>query len=62
MGQHGALDILLPKSSKHPLSTGHTRYEPSFTIMNAVLSAVKVSVPSTVLTIGMKNVRQHMAE
>jgi hypothetical protein len=33
--------------SKHPLSTGHTRREPSSMIMNAELSAVKVSVPST---------------
>jgi hypothetical protein len=38
----------VPRRSKHPLSTGHTRREPSSMIMNAELSAVKVSVPSTV--------------
>jgi hypothetical protein len=36
------------RSSKHFLSTGHTHCEPSFIIMNAELSAVKVNVPSTV--------------
>jgi hypothetical protein len=38
----------VPRRSKHPLSTGHTRCEPSFMIMNAELSPVKVSVSSTV--------------
>jgi hypothetical protein len=38
----------VPRRSKHPLSTGHTRRDPSFVIMHAELSAVKVSVPSTV--------------
>jgi hypothetical protein len=38
----------VPRTSKHPLSTGHTRRKPSFMIMNAELSAVKVSVPSNV--------------
>jgi hypothetical protein len=32
------------RRSKHPLSTGHTRCEPSFMIMNAAASAVKVNV------------------
>jgi hypothetical protein len=38
----------VPRRSKHPLSTGHACHEPSFMIMNAALSAVKVSVPSTI--------------
>jgi hypothetical protein len=38
----------VPRRSKHPLLTNHTRSEPSSMIMNAELSAVKVSVPSTV--------------
>jgi hypothetical protein len=38
----------VPKMSKHPLLIDHTRREPSSMIMNAELSAVKVSVPSTV--------------
>jgi hypothetical protein len=38
----------VPRRSKHPLSTGHTRRDPSSVIMNTELSAVKVSVPSTV--------------
>jgi hypothetical protein len=38
----------LLRRSKHLLSTGHTHREPSFMIMNAELSAVKVSVPSMV--------------
>jgi hypothetical protein len=37
----------VPKRSKNPMLTGHTRREPSSIIMNAELSAVKVSVPST---------------
>jgi hypothetical protein len=36
----------VPRGSKHPLLTGHTRREPSFKIMNAELFAVKSSVPS----------------
>jgi hypothetical protein len=39
------------------MSTGHTHRDPSSMIMNAELSDVKVSVPSTV-TIGMKNVQK----
>jgi hypothetical protein len=35
----------VPRRSKHPMSTGQTRCESSFMIMNADLSAVKVSVP-----------------
>jgi hypothetical protein len=38
----------VPRRNKRSLSTGHTRREPSFMIMNAELSAVKVSVSSTV--------------
>jgi hypothetical protein len=38
----------MPRRSKHPLSTGRTRREPSSIIVNAELSAVKVSVPSAV--------------
>jgi hypothetical protein len=37
-----------PRRSKHPLSTGHTRREPSSIIVNVELSAVKVCMPSTV--------------
>jgi hypothetical protein len=46
----------VPRRSKHPLSTGHTRHEPSSMIMNVELSVVRVSVSSTVynVTIGMK--------
>jgi hypothetical protein len=36
------------RRNKHPLSTGHTRREPSFMSMNAALSAVKVGMRSTV--------------
>jgi hypothetical protein len=36
------------KESKHPLPTGRTRREPSSIIVNAELSAVKVSVSSAV--------------
>jgi hypothetical protein len=51
------------KRSKHPLLTGHTRREPSSMIMNAELSAVCQSQCAKYgLTIGMKNVRQHMAQ
>jgi hypothetical protein len=53
----------VPRRSKHPLSTGHTRREPSSMIMNAELSAVCQSQCANYsLTIGMKNVRQHMAQ
>jgi hypothetical protein len=38
----------VPRRSKHSLLIDHTRREPSSMIMNAELSAVKVSVPSTV--------------
>jgi hypothetical protein len=38
----------MPRRSKHPLLIDHTRREPSFIIMNAELSAVKVNVSSTV--------------
>jgi hypothetical protein len=38
----------VPRRSKHPLLIDHTRREPSFMIMNAELSAVKVRVPSMV--------------
>ena len=38
----------VPRMSKHPLLTGHTRREPRSIIVNAELSAVKVSVPSAV--------------
>jgi hypothetical protein len=38
----------VPRRSKHPLWTGHTRRKPSSMIMNAELSAVKVSMQSTV--------------
>jgi hypothetical protein len=52
-GLHGPLETPEVEStaqeSKHPLSTVHTRREPSSMIMNAELSTVKVSVPSTVL-------------
>jgi hypothetical protein len=34
----------VPRRNKHPLPTGRTRYEPSSMIVNAELSAVKVSV------------------
>jgi hypothetical protein len=37
----------VPRRSKHPLPTGRTRREPSSIIVNAELSAVKVSVSST---------------
>jgi hypothetical protein len=37
----------VPRRSKHPLLIDHTRCEPSSMIMNAELSAVKVSVSST---------------
>ena len=36
------------RRSKHPLLIDHTRREPSSMIMNAALSAVKVSVQSAV--------------
>jgi hypothetical protein len=38
----------VPGMNKHLLPTGYTRRLPSFMIMNAELSAVKFSVPSTV--------------
>jgi hypothetical protein len=38
----------VPRRSKHPLPTGHTRCEPNSIIVNAELSAVRVSVPSAV--------------
>jgi hypothetical protein len=38
----------VPRRSKHPLLTGHICSKPSFMIMNVELSAVKVSVPSTI--------------
>jgi hypothetical protein len=38
----------VPRRSKHPLLIDHTRRKPSSMIMNAELSAVKISVPSTV--------------
>jgi hypothetical protein len=38
----------VPRRSKHLLLIDHTRREPSSMIMNAELSAVKVSVSSTV--------------
>jgi hypothetical protein len=38
----------VPRRSKHPLLFDHTRCEPSSMIMNAELSAVKVSVSCTV--------------
>jgi hypothetical protein len=38
----------VPMRSKHSMSTGHVRHEPSSMIINAELSAVKVSVPSMV--------------
>jgi hypothetical protein len=53
----------VPKRSKHPLPTSGIRHEPSSIIVNAELSAVKVSIHVKCgLTIGMKNVRQHMAQ
>jgi hypothetical protein len=36
----------VPRRSKHPLPTGRTRREPNSIIVNAKLSAVKVSVLS----------------
>jgi hypothetical protein len=36
----------VPRRSKHPLPTDHTHREPRFMIINADLSAVKVSVKS----------------
>jgi hypothetical protein len=51
----------MSRRSKNPLLIDHARREPSSMIMNAELSAVKISVPSMVITIGMKNVRQYMA-
>jgi hypothetical protein len=33
----------MSRRSKHPLLIGHTRREPSFLIMNAKLSTIKVS-------------------
>jgi hypothetical protein len=38
----------VPRRSKHPLLIDHTRHEPSSMTMNAELSAVKVSVSTTV--------------
>jgi hypothetical protein len=38
----------VPRRSKHPLLIDHTRREPISMIMNAELSAVRVSVSSTV--------------
>jgi hypothetical protein len=38
----------VPRRSKHPLLIDHIRHEPSSMIMNAEVSAVKVSVSSTV--------------
>jgi hypothetical protein len=38
----------VPRRTKHPLLIDHTRRKPSSMIMNAELSAVKVSMPSTV--------------
>jgi hypothetical protein len=37
----------VPRRSKHPLPTGHTRREPTFIIVNAELYFVEASVPST---------------
>jgi hypothetical protein len=51
----------VPRRSMHPLLTGHTRHEPSSMIMNAELSAVCQSqCAKYALTIGLKNVRQHI--
>jgi hypothetical protein len=53
----------VPARSKHSLSTGQTRREPSSMIMNAELSTVCQSQCAKYgLTIGMKNVRPHMAQ
>jgi hypothetical protein len=38
----------VPRRSAHPLLIDQTRREPNSMIMNVELSAVKVSVPSTV--------------
>jgi hypothetical protein len=38
----------VPRWSKHPLLIDYTGHEPISMIMNAELSAVRVSVPSTV--------------
>jgi hypothetical protein len=47
----------VPRRSKHSMSTGHTRHEPSSMIMDAELSAVCQSQCAKYgLTIGMKNV------
>jgi hypothetical protein len=51
MGEHVPPDIpdadQVLRMCKHPLLTVHTRRELGFLIMNAELSAVKVSVPRT---------------
>jgi hypothetical protein len=53
----------VPRRSKHPLSTGHTRREPGSIIMNVELSAVCQSQCAKYdLTNTMKNVRQHMTQ
>ena len=52
----------VPRRSKHLLLINRTRREPSSMIMNAELSAVKVSQSKYSLTIGMKNIRHSMAQ
>jgi hypothetical protein len=53
----------VPRRSKHLLSTGNTRREPSSMTMNAELPTVCQSQCAKYgLTIGMKNVKQHMAQ
>jgi hypothetical protein len=51
----------VPRRSKNPLKTGHTRREPSSIIVNVELSAVcQSNCTKCSLTIGMKNARQHI--
>jgi hypothetical protein len=53
----------VPRRNNHPLSTGHTRREPSSIIINFELSALGENHCTKYdLTIGMKNIRQHMSQ
>jgi hypothetical protein len=51
----------VPRRSKHPLSTGHIRHEPSSIIVNVGVIRCQSQCAKYGLTIGMKNVGRYMA-
>jgi hypothetical protein len=52
----------VPRRSKHPLLTGRTRRAPLVEIRYAGLPVHKAGMETTVLTMGMKQIFQHIGQ